>query len=463
MKMSNKYLAFVLVFLAFGCSKSSDVKIGMYPDYRNVLVPCNIAPLNFYYSGAKGTTTFTVGDMSYTVKGRDVCIPIDQWKKLTESAKGKSIDVHSSLMGDWSIYVSPDSIDSYLTYRLLEPAYEVSNMVEIYERNITNFDERMLSSYYNTANSCMNCHIHKSDNSFFYLRGSKGGAILSRKGALRKLNLRTDAMFTGTVYGDLNPDGRWGVFSYNKVIPSFHTMGQNRLEVYDSMSDICLVDFDSNRIVLPSLLTRVDVLETFPCFGADGRSIYYCAADTLPLPQDIKKLRYSLFKVDFNPNNGEIGTPVSIWDAQLNAGSVCHPKASPDGKWMLFTVSDYGTFPIWHRECDLQMMNLLDGSFSDMSQANSDWSDTYHSWSSNSRWFVFASKRGDGQYGKPYICHVDEVGEVSKAFVLPQANPHFYDNTLKSFNIPDLGAIPAKFTVDDIGRIRSFVDAEAFQ
>lgn len=451
------------MFLAFGCSESSDVKVGMYPDYRNVLIPCNIAPLNFYYSGPKGTTTFSVGDLSYTVKGRDVCIPEQQWRKLVESAKGKSIDVHSSVMGDWSIYVSSDSIDSYLTYRLLEPAYEVSNMVEIYERNITNFDDRMLSSYYNTANSCMNCHIHKADNSMFYLRGSKGGAILSSKGTLRKLNLKTDAMFAGTVYGDLHPDGRWGVFSYNKVIPSFHTVGQNRLEVYDSMSDVCLVDFDSNKILLPPLLNRADVLETFPCFSADGNVVYYCAADTLPLPQEIKNLRYSLYKVEFNPNNGETGVPEMIWNAKQQCGSVCHPKASPDGKWLLFTVADYGTFPIWHRECDLQMMNLNDGSFADMSEANSDRSDTYHSWSSNSRWFVFASKRGDGQYGKPYICHVDAHGVVSKAFLLPQRDPHYYDKTLKSFNIPDLGASPAKFTVDDIGRIRRSVNAEVFE
>ncbi len=460
---SSRFFLLLLVLPFCACSDNAGDAIGMYPDYRNVVVPCNIAPLNFYYTGGKAITTFTSGDFSCTIKGRDVCLPQDKWASLLSSAKGGCINVHSSLMGDWTIAVSSDSIDPYLTYRLLEPAYEVSNWVEIYERNMSNFDERLLSSYYNTANSCMNCHIHKGDNSMFYLRGPKGGAILSSKGTLRKLNLKTDSMFAGTVYGELHPGGRWGVFSYNKVIPSFHTKAENRLEVYDSKSDVCLADFDNNRILLPESLNRADVLETFPCFSADGRSIFYCAADTLPLPQDIKRLRYSLYRMPFNPETGEVGEPELIWDANQYKGSVCHPKASPDGKWLLYTVADYGTFPIWHRECDLQMMNLCDGSFADMSDANSDRSDTYHSWSSNSRWFVFASKRGDGQYGKPYICHVSDSGVVSKAFVLPQRDPHFYDRTLKSFNIPDLGEHAARFTVEEIGRIRNHADAELFE
>ncbi len=460
--MIKRLVLLLILPIVSGCSAPDEPK-GMYPDYRGVTIPCNIAPLNFYYTGGKAETTFSYGDYSFSLKGRDVVIPETKWKELLDKAKGDLIKISSSLMGEWSIFVSPDSIDQYLTYRLVEPAYEVANWVEIFERKISTFDERVLASYGNTNNACMNCHIHKGENTMFYLRGRRGGAVLSSKGTLRKMTLKNDSMFSGTVYGDLHPSGRWGVFSMNVVIPSFHTQSQKRLEVYDSKSDLCIVDFDNNKLLLPPSLTRTDVLETFPCFSADGSSVYYCAADTVALPRDVKKLHYSLYKFSFDAQTGEIGESSVVWDATERGGSVCHPKASPDGRWLLYTVADYGTFPIWHRECDLEMMNLADGTIADMSAANSEWSDTYHSWSSNSRWFVFASKRDDGQYGKPFFCHVDEQGNVSKAFVLPQQNPHHYDRMLKSYNIPDLGKNPANFNEDEIGRLHRYTDAEKFE
>ena len=81
-------------------------------------------------------------------------------------------------------------------------------------------------------------------------------------------------------------------------------------------------------------------------------------------------------------------------------------------------IADYGTFPIWHRETDLKLMDLQNGQIDSLPTINSDRSDTYHSWSSNSRWFVFASKRGDGQYGKPYFAYISPDGTAGKPFVL---------------------------------------------
>ena len=110
----------------------------------------------------------------------------------------------------------------------------------------------------------------------------------------------------------------------------------------------------------------------------------------------------------------------TLWNARLMQGSVCHPKASPDGRYLLFTVAQCGTFPIWHRETDLQLLDLLTGKIDKLERVNSNRSETYHSWSSNSRWFAFASKRGDGQYGRVYFAYVDEMGQVHKPFVLPR-------------------------------------------
>lgn len=471
-----------MLCLCAACDRS-DVEVPVntsspiYPDYMGVTVPSNIAPLNFHYTAGgirKVMTTVACDDVVLQFAGKEVIWDLQQWKSLLASAECDTLNFSSeiSFRGgrkerlEWEVFVSPDRIDPYLTYRLIEPGYEVWHEVEIRERCIENFEERAISDWQNTGNSCMNCHIHsqaRADLSMFYVRGKNGGAFLNRNGELRKLSLNAGKMISGTVYGEIHPSGRYGVFSSNIIIPGFHTQGSRRLEVYDTESDLVIADFDENGLLVPQALARKDVLETFPVFSADGKSIYYCAADTLTLPRDIEKLRYSLMRIAFDENTGRIGQGAEIvWDASVHKASVCHPKCSPNGKWIMYTVADYGTFPIWHSECQLEMMNLHTGETINMDAANSDRSDTYHSWSSDSRWFVFASKRGDGKYGRPYFCHIDEEGRLTKPFVLPQEDPWHYENSLRSFNIPDLSDGPVDFDAVTIGKMLKETEAEGF-
>ena len=83
------------------------------------------------------------------------------------------------------------------------------------------------------------------------------------------------------------------------------------------------------------------------------------------------------------------------------------------------------------------MIDLTTGNEVDMSAANSDAAESYHSWSSNSRWILFNSRRVNGLYTHAYIAYVDEQGKVHKPFLLPQHDPDFYDHFMKSYNIPE--------------------------
>ena len=479
-------LLLLVAFLLVSCGRSYDVRpvglgtdrpAALFPDYQGVTIPCNIAPLNFYYTDPAGshfTTTFSSGDVSITMKGREVVWKESQWSRLLAAAAGSDIEVRSSCKsGDdpiawqWTIHVSPDRIDPYLTYRLIEPGFEVWDDLEIVERNLENFETRIISDWRHTGNHCMNCHIHaqgRGDLSLFYLRGDGGGAILNRGGTLRKLTLRDSDMISSTVYGEIHPAGRFGVFSTNIIIPAIHAAGGRRMEVFDKASDLCVADFDNNRMMTFPDFARADVLETFPVFSADGNYVYYCTADTRPLPAEVEQLMYSLVRIPFDAETGTLGGPAdTLWSASARGASVCHPKASPDGRWLLFTVADYGTFPINHRECDLCLMDLSSGEIVDLSAVNDDKSDTYHSWSSDGTWFVFASKRGDGMFGKPWFSHVSPDGAVTRPFLLPQQNPHFYDTMLRSLNVPDLGNAPVGFDAAEIGRIWKEVPAESFE
>ncbi len=445
----------------------SEGPLVIYPDYKEVTVPANIAPLNFRYAMKdvrKAKTTFTLDGKSVTIRGAEVEWRLRAWKRFLKGAEGMTITVKAEAVVEgepvtdsWSVFVSEDPVDGWLTYRLIEPSYQMYNEISIVERCVENFDETVICDWKHTDNACMNCHVHgqsRGDYSLYYIRGPQGGSILNQGGKLRKLSLKTEDMLSATVYGDLHPDGRFGVFSTNIILPSFHTDAVARMEVFDTASDLTVADFENNRMINVPHAALADAWETFPCFSADGRSVFYCVADTVSLPADITKARYDLVRVDFDPATGLIGEKVdTVWSGRAHNASVCHPKASPDGRWLMFSAADYGTFPLFHPECMLYLADLRTGEIRPLDEIKGNKSDSYHSWSSDGRWFVFASKRGDGQYGKPYFCHLDADGRTTKPFVLPQKSSRFYVYNLKSFNVPDLGKTATGMTVKDARRM----------
>ena len=427
----------------------------IYPDYCDVTIPVNIAPLNFLLRADCEAMEVKAGKMTINTRGNEVTFDMDDWKELMQQSTGQEIEVTVTALinGNWIQYkpfhwqVVNDKVDPYLTYRLIEPDYEIWNHVQIQQRCVENFDVNALGHYEQLENRCMNCHTYAHQDpglSMMYVRGPGGGAILNQDGKLSKLNI------PGSVYFGFSPSGRYITYSTQTIIPAFHSDPSKRLEVYDASSNVFVADMQEHRIIASPLLSDSLKFETFPTFSPDGKYIYYCSADTVSLPMDIKNLQYSLVRIPFDEATGSIGTKV---DTLYSQRSVCHPRISPDGRFILYTVADYGTFPIWHPEADLQMMNLQTGAIDNLNNVNSQKSDTYHSWSSNSRWFVFASKRDDGLYGKPYFCYVDKDGKAHKPFCLPQKHPSFYDNNLKSFNAPELGKGKVPFDVDDVAKV----------
>jgi Tol biopolymer transport system component len=253
------------------------------------------------------------------------------------------------------------------------------------------------------------------------------------------------------VYPYWHPSGKYIVYSVNDTKQLFHTHHPNRIEVMDLASDVVVYDVEKNEIVTAPQIFDKEVFETFPSFSADGKTLYYCAARRQHIPDDIEKLKYHLCAISFDAETRSFGEKVdTLYQAEQMDKSVSFPRVSPDGKYLMFTLADYATFPIWHQEADLWMMDLKDGKTVCLDALNSQSVESYHSWSSNSRWVVFASKRDDKVYGRPYIAHIDENGQVSKAFLLPQRNPKLYKTTLKSFNLPELSSWKENYNARDI-------------
>jgi Tol biopolymer transport system component len=156
------------------------------------------------------------------------------------------------------------------------------------------------------------------------------------------------------------------------------------------------------------------------------------------MPKDYKKVKYSLCAISFNPQTGQFGNQVdTLFSAETEGKSGILPRVSSDGRFLAFTQADYGNFAIWHKEADLCLIDLSNGQVKELPEVNSTEAESYHAWSSNGRWLVFASRRDDGLYSRPYIAYIDENGQGHKPFVVPQHTPDFYQNSMVSFNVPE--------------------------
>lgn len=426
----------------------------VFPDIKDIKIPDNIAPLNFRLNNSssdKIIAVFEGENETITVSGKArIKIPIRRWHRFLQSVSGGKllVTVYEKQGGRWIRYspfgieISNIPIDTYVVYRLIAPGYESWSEMGIYQRNLTNFDEDPIIDNRMLTGNCMNCHsFNKNDpeKMVFHLRGKIGATILKNGDEVRKLNTKTENTISNCVYPYWHPSGNFISFSTNIIYQYFHTDPSKRIEVSDTESDLVVYDIKSNKLISNPVIASKTSFETFPTFSADGKLLIFCSAKKTSIPANYDKIRYNLCTIPFDEETGKFGSRVDTLISSFSTGkSVSFPRVSRDGKWLMFTLSDYGNFSIWHKEADLYLMNMEDGTFKPISSANSDDTESYHSWSSKSNWFIFSSRRIDGLYTRPYIAWINENGEASKPFLLPQKNPDYYDFSLRSFNVPEL-------------------------
>ena len=458
----NRYIILYLLFLLLSLSSCNDKvspieirkeKPALFPDYVGVTIPATIAPLNFKvkeeYTAIDATIAGRNNETIHLQDAKEICIPANKWAKMLTGSKGDSLRITVSIKqhdkwiqyAPFSIYVSETPIDYGLVYRLIAPGYEVYSKMGIYQRNLSTFDQLPIIENTLIPGSCVNCHsFRQSDakNMSFHIRGSKGGTVLLSDGKMELLNTKTDKTMSNFVYPFWHPSGNYIAYSVNNTHQVFHEAKDKRVEVGDAASDIVVYDIKKNQAILCNKLMQDSVFETFPSFSADGRTLYFCSAKYQKMPADYNKVRYNLCSISFNPDNGTFGDRIdTLYNASAQQKSVTFPRPSPDGKYIMFTLADYGNFSIWHKEADLYLLDLKTGNTRRIDEVNSDDTESYHSWSSNSKWFVFSSRRIDGLYTRPFIAYMDENGKAGKPFLLPQKDTEYYNGSLFSFNIPE--------------------------
>ena len=467
-------IATIAILLLAACSKpkvptqyaDSERLPHIFPEYAGVTVPVNIAPLTFAIEeeGNQFVTRMTAAGHEWLYGGDEVRPSAKEWKKMKQN-ESIMVEVFVEKDGKWTrkapfaIHVSPDSIDPYISYRLIAPSYVTYEDLTINQRCLENYDESLI--YGNMSNSnerdgqCINCHAYQQYNPErmqFHVRQWRGGTIIAYDGKMERVDMKTGKTVGAGVYPSWHPTEKLIAYSTNHTGQSFHTNDNQKVEVQDTYSDLMLYDVERHE-VLP-LETDTNDLDCFPFWSPDGKYLYYCSAhyekrDTskittkeFDLIQNYKDVKYSLYRRAFSLKNRSFGPREMVFDAAADSMSATLPRISPDGRWLMFTMGNHGVFHIWHADADLYLLNLQSGDMRRLDELNSDNVESYHSWSSNGRWVIFSSRRTDGNFTRPYIAHFDGKGHFTKPFELPQRNPRYHHELLRSYNIPEFMSGP---------------------
>jgi tetratricopeptide (TPR) repeat protein len=163
---------------------------------------------------------------------------------------------------------------------------------------------------------------------------------------------------------------------------------------------------------------------------------------------DRKPFRYDLYRIPFNDGNG--GTPQPLQGASNDGMSNFFPKYSPDGKWIVFCKAK--SYMLLQPDSELYIVPSA-GGVARRLRYNTARMNSWHSWSSNSRWLVFSSKV-NGPYTQLFLTHIDENGNDSPPVLLER-----FTSPDRAANIPEFVKLPG----DAIAEIREqFLDPYSF-
>ncbi len=483
--MKKQLMGILLMAIVCSCTPSVPDKYtaieslpAITPDYVDVTIPVNIAPLTFSIkeNGDKYVTRLSAGESELLFAGKEVQPSAGEWRNLLSKATGNEVkvEIFSSLNGKWRGYapftfkVSPDTIDPYISYRLIPPSYVAYERLNICQRETSSYKEDII---YNNMlvtkepdGQCINCHAYKNyrtDNMQFHVRQYKGGTLFVHKGKAFKLNMATDSTLSAGVYPAFNPVYDVVAYSVNRTGQIFHTKNSNKVEVQDTESDIII--FNPATMTISNVANDTTKLEVFPWWSPDGRTLYYCSSEfpdrtgsQTAVEAEIKHykdVKYSILRRSWNPETCEFGAVDTVFNAAALGKSATFPRISPNGRYLLFAMAEYGCFHIWHNDADLYIKDLETGECWPLEKANSSYAESYHSWSSTGRWIMFASRRDDTNYSRLYISHIAENGKAEKAFLLPQAGADFYDFFDRSYNVPEFMVEPVKISPQEFADI----------
>lgn len=454
---NNILLLTMFCALAVGCRPSipdaaecreSATLPSVFPLYNDVTIPPNIAPLDFELTSDSENGIYARiegrrGGLIETTGKRETEIPEEEWRELLRLNRGSSLTftVCTRKNGEWirhkrfSVDVSNYEIDHGVTFREIIPGYSLYTEMHLTQHALETSDESHIFSTTNLfEENCINCHTTNRGNAnqaVFHVRSSNiaGGTIIRNgSGSAKLYDMKSGIRNGNFVYPYWHPEGRYIAFSQNGTAQQFPYSMKHRIEVFDTYGMIAVYDTKENRALRSPLLNDTTYMCNCPAFSADGRKLYFCLSRSTrndSIFSTLSNIKYNLCSIDFNPRTGEFGNHIdTIVNAERMGKSVAYPRPSYDGKYILYSLADYGYFGIHHPESDLWVYDIAKRAAYPLKAVNSPRSESFHNWSSNSHWIVFSSRRYDGYTSHLYFASVDSKGRWTKPFIMPRKHPY---------------------------------------
>ncbi len=389
--------------------------------------------------------------LTFTVEEKRWRFPKSLWQKLCNHAIGNDIQlqikgIQVNEKGDKTgpiqatesitFQICKDPADSFIVYRLVAPPFSSYKTPDIFVRDI---HEDHSSSFLSARREyCLNCHNFSSK------QGNVGKLSLQVRSLVKVANnlptylaiydiekregfkVRLPFEIQMTTFMAWSPDGNKLAYSANQKVAAMKPIVFETQLAGMATSDIAIYDVETNETYLVPGASDPNLLEIYPQWSPDGNQLLFSRS---PVGDHPAHILYDLYVMDLNEESRAIPRPIE--GAAENGRSNFYPRFSPDGKWLSFCQSDGGDLIRASSDIYLKAGDLSGPAH--RLEFNVDYAaDSWHSWSSNSHWLVFASKREGGVYAYLYLTHIDDEGHASPAIPLPLEEKPF-----ASYNIPE--------------------------
>jgi hypothetical protein len=435
------------------------------PDYTDLTIPPNIAPLNFLIKQAGASYYVSVGGtagppIELHSRSPKITIPERPWRQLLAQNKGNELEVSIYVQDEskkWRRFgaitnrVALEEVDPFLLYRKIHAAHSTWSSMGLYQRNLETFEETPFLENRRFANDCCHCHALRNNN-------PNTATVLIRSTHYENSLLVISNGVAETVRGSFgfiawHPKGNLLASSFSKPRLMLHSVRNDMRDIAELEAWIGYFSLGAETVKpVPGLVDKSRLM-SFPLWSPDGRHLYYCSAPNpwtnmaMVTATSYRTAKYDLMRVSYDIEHDQWGKPETVLPVSQTGFSVAQPRISPSGRWIFFCAIDYGCWPTYDSASDLYGIDLEAGEKNGKFvcrklELNSQECESWLSWSSNSRWVVFSSKRISRLYNRPYLAYVSPDGECGKPFILPQSDPEYYDSLLKTYTIPTLATGP---------------------
>jgi len=295
--------------------------------------------------------------------------------------------------------------------------------------------------------SCVGCHAYATGTAVFNCVKKKTRKAVTMIENNQRLNLRHH-VFKEFSFVSLSLDGKYAALVKNtsgKIIKR-KNVGDPFDFVYNS-GDIYIYSFESDTLEPLPGASEPQFTEDMPSFSPDGQKVMFSRYQAVGKAKKLRAIpSMDLYEVPFNSGKGGEATPLP--NASANQMHHYFARYTPDGKWISFCRADATKGVFARKDSDIHLLSRADHDVTALSLNKAGTMDSWHDWSSDSRWLIFSSKRDKNQVTALYLSYVDENGKDHPPIKVAD-DPH------RKINTPQFA--PATLAFETVGNISDFI------